>query len=179
MVTNSLIILRSADTSNTRRHRRRPLLFAGLGLVALVSVFGSTYAANIALNSGSNIEFGQGSQQTVTCDNSVTVTPAAVYDAAADTWGLTVYLSNIDVASCITKTFTVSTWTTAGTLHDVWSFNFVDDYANWGSGYGDPSTPGNDDWYWVNTDSLGSYDVTLVSTLDAKELGTVTVESSN
>ena len=48
-------------------------MFAGLVTGALV--FGSTLAANISLNSGAPVEFGQGVVQATSCDHEVTVTP--------------------------------------------------------------------------------------------------------
>ena len=54
----------------------RPALFIGV-LVAVIAV-GTTFAATINLNSGSNIEFGQGLQQVVACSGNtpLTITPS-------------------------------------------------------------------------------------------------------
>lgn len=57
-------------------------LWMGVGLLAAVLGFGSTFAANITLNSpGGTTEFGQGVSQTVYCggNQSVTVTPISSY----------------------------------------------------------------------------------------------------
>ena len=52
----------------------------GLSAVAAVAVFGSTLAANISLNSGGTVEFGQGVSQTTACDSDgITVTPATTF----------------------------------------------------------------------------------------------------
>jgi len=58
-------------------------LWMGVGLLAAVLGFGSTFAANISLNSPEGTtEFGQGVTQTVYCgdgESSVNVSPASVY----------------------------------------------------------------------------------------------------
>lgn len=57
-------------------------IWMGVGLLAAVLGFGSTFAANITLNSpGGTTEFGQGVSQTVYCggDTSVTITPISSY----------------------------------------------------------------------------------------------------
>jgi hypothetical protein len=58
-------------------------LWMGVGLLAAVLGFGSTFAANITLNSPEgSTEFGQGVTQTVYCgegESSVNVSPASVY----------------------------------------------------------------------------------------------------
>lgn len=56
----------------------------GLSAVAAVAVFGSTLAANISLNSGGTVEFGQGVSQTTACDSDgITVTPSATFTNSA------------------------------------------------------------------------------------------------
>ena len=57
-------------------------LWMGVGLLVAVLGIGSTFAANITLNSpGGTTEFGQGVSQTVYCggDTSVTITPISTY----------------------------------------------------------------------------------------------------
>jgi hypothetical protein len=57
-------------------------LWMGVGLLAAVLGFGSTFAASITLNQpGGTTEFGQGVTQTVYCggDQSVTITPLSTY----------------------------------------------------------------------------------------------------
>lgn len=47
---------------------------SGLGFLALILVLGTTFAANININSGANVEFGQGISATAACTNSSTIT---------------------------------------------------------------------------------------------------------
>lgn len=54
----------------------------GIGLLAGAIALGNTFASNISLNSGGNVEFGQGVAQTVVCggsDVSITITPEATF----------------------------------------------------------------------------------------------------
>ena len=56
---------------------------AALGVGSVVSLFGfgSTLAANISLNGGGNVEFGQGVATTAACDeDGFTITPVTRYD---------------------------------------------------------------------------------------------------
>ena len=166
MAQHTIIVESASQPAAQRKRRKAPLILAGVGLIALVPVIGSTFAANIALNGGSDIEFGQGSQQTVTCDNSITVTPTATFDAASDSWALGLSVSDIDKSACANKTFTVSTWNSSNTLADTWTFTPTGTSGSFTNG--------------TFATSSTDYVATLNgSTLNAADLKTVTVESSN
>jgi hypothetical protein len=67
------------ETPAKKSKVRRNLILAGsaAGLVGI----GSTLAANINLNSGENVEFGQGVARTTTCDeDGFTINPVTSYD---------------------------------------------------------------------------------------------------
>jgi hypothetical protein len=90
---------------------------AGLATFAAFAVIGSTLAANISLNGGSAIEFGQGVSVTAACDsNGITVTPSVRFVNAANSG--TFYLSTIalsgidftDSTKCVGKTFTLNAY---------------------------------------------------------------------
>jgi hypothetical protein len=109
-VAQHTIIVESASQPAAQRKRRKaPLILAGIGLIALVPVVGSTFAANISINSDAAIEFGQGNQAVTACDNSITVTPQAAYLPASSSWTLSIDLSDI-AAACDGKSFTVTAW---------------------------------------------------------------------
>ena len=57
------------------------------GAISLVGV-GSTFAANITLNSDQNVEFGQGVAQTLSCDDQVSINPVSYYDNTSGTFRL-------------------------------------------------------------------------------------------
>jgi hypothetical protein len=86
---------------------------AGLATVAAIAVLGSTLAANISLNSGGSLEFGQGVSQTTACDSDgITVTPTAgfVNSAGAGAFNFnSVALSGIS-ANCTNKMFTLNAY---------------------------------------------------------------------
>jgi hypothetical protein len=62
---------RAKSSSNKKTIR----VAVALGAVALVGVLSSTLAANITINSGANVEFGQGLSGAAACDASLTLTP--------------------------------------------------------------------------------------------------------
>lgn len=69
------------------RGKKSMKMWMGAGLVVAVLGIGSTFAANITLNTpGGTTEFGQGVTQTVYCggDQSVTVTPTSTYTNASN-----------------------------------------------------------------------------------------------
>ena len=166
-----------AQPATNKRRRRGPifLILAGFMGIATLSIVGTTFAANIGLNVGNDIEFGQGSQQTVTCDNSISVSPHAGFDAAAGQWGLLINLSDIDATACFGKTFVVTSWTATGVSNDVWTFTLDNGDTDWGDGW--MVTPGNSAWYYSGNGS--TYSVSVVSTMEPQNLETITVETSD
>jgi hypothetical protein len=123
-VAQHTIIVESASQPAAKQKRRKaPLILAGIGLVALVPVVGSTFAANIAINSNSAIEFGQGNQAVAACDDNIVVTPEATFDpAGSGSWSLTINLSEIS-AACDGKSFDVTAWDADSAL-EVQSFDY-------------------------------------------------------
>lgn len=85
----------------------------GLSAVAAVAVFGSTLAANISLNSGGTVEFGQGVSQTTACDSDgITVTPVASFTNSAGNGEFnlkTIELAGV-ASTCSGKTFTLQAY---------------------------------------------------------------------
>jgi hypothetical protein len=111
-------ILKFDNAATPRRKKNNNLKsLAGLATVAAVAVLGSTLAANLSLNSGNAIEFGQGVSVTSACDdNGITVTPSVRFMNAAN--GGTFYLSTIALTGidftndtkCVGKTFTLNAY---------------------------------------------------------------------
>jgi hypothetical protein len=111
-------ILKFGDAGTPRPKKNTNLKsIAGLATFAAFAVVGSTLAANISLNGGSAIEFGQGVSVTAACDsNGITVTPSVRFVNAAN--GGTFYLSTIamsgidftDSTKCVGKTFTLNAY---------------------------------------------------------------------
>jgi hypothetical protein len=111
-------ILKFDNAATPRRKKNNNLKsLAGLATVAAIAVLGSTLAANLSLNSGGAIEFGQGVSVTSACDSDgITVTPSVrfVNAAGAGTFYLsTIALTNIDLTNttkCVGKTFTLNAY---------------------------------------------------------------------
>ena len=90
------------------RHKSK-ILF-GTALIALVPVLISTFAASVTVGSGA-LEFGQGSQQAIACDQNVFVAigeewhgaPSAQDSSAGFFRVRTVTVSNVNVESCAGK----------------------------------------------------------------------------
>jgi hypothetical protein len=86
-----------------------------LGIAALVAVpvVGTTLAASIGINSGGNVNFGQGSVATAACDDAITTEASSSYETVSSTAAFylkTITLSGIDLTSgkCAGKSFIVS-----------------------------------------------------------------------
>ena len=99
--------------SNTRNLK----IALGLAAVILVPTIGSTLAGSIAINTGANVEFGQGLAQTAACDpDGLTLTPAASFTNAAGAGSFdlgTIEISGIDDA-CAGKIFTIKAYNNTG-----------------------------------------------------------------
>ena len=102
------------DLKNVKRFLNKKaigFLAAGLILIA-IPVIGTTLAGTITINSGTAVQFAQGSITTATCDADITVSATSTY---SDNFYLkTITLSGINLVSgCEGKTLTVSAATTA------------------------------------------------------------------
>jgi hypothetical protein len=98
--------------------RKSLKLVLGIGVISGAFALSSTLAANIALNDGGNVEFGQGVAQTTACSNgeSLMVTPLSSFTnsdggGAFDFTGVTV--SEIP-DSCEGVDFKISVYNTSG-----------------------------------------------------------------
>jgi alpha-tubulin suppressor-like RCC1 family protein len=87
-------------------------LFSFVGIGALL-VVGSTFAANINLNSGQRVEFGQGISIVTSCDSQVTLTPRASFvnvSGSGSFYFSSFTLSNVDVVACNGVSFTLKAY---------------------------------------------------------------------
>ncbi len=85
-----------------------------IGLVITVAL-SSTLAANISLNGGGNVEFGQGVAQTTACDNEITLTPYSSFiniENGGEFALSSLRVSGIDSSSdhCANKSFRIRAW---------------------------------------------------------------------
>jgi len=101
-----------------RPHRLHKILGAVAVIVAGVFFFNTTLAANISLNTGQGIEFGQGFTQTAACSGAtnLTVTPNASFINASGSGAF--YFSSVTVSnipsSCNGTDFTLSAYPNSG-----------------------------------------------------------------
>jgi hypothetical protein len=111
------------------KSRKKLRVILGIGALAAVTGLGSTLAANISLNGGGNVEFGQGVATTAACDDTITLTPVSTFVNSAyageSTFGVTsIQISDIDL--------TPEGW---DVLADSWVEGFNDDGRTWDDGY--------------------------------------------
>jgi hypothetical protein len=108
-------ILNFDDGKNSKKHpnktsqQKRFKAVLGVGAIVLSISLGSTLAANINLNSGTPVEFGQGVVTTTACDNSIFITPNSEFVNSADNPGFaftSFTVSDISDA-CDGKLFTI------------------------------------------------------------------------
>jgi len=68
-------ILNFESNGSNRSPKKRARLATIIGGAFLFAAIGSTFAANITINSTNSLEYGQGLTQAVACDSSINVTP--------------------------------------------------------------------------------------------------------
>jgi len=131
---------------------KKPLkLFLGTGVLVGALALGSTFAANINLNTDNNVEFGQGVVTTTACDDDgITVTPFSTFINA--TGGgehrlSSIRLSGIDSSegACQGKTFRIRAYGATGPALDLFK---------WEDG-----TWNGTDYVWTERDSYDFVDI--------------------
>jgi hypothetical protein len=103
----------SGKKSAAKKNNLRALM--GVATIAGVAVLGSTLAANISLNDGAAVEFGQGVQVASACDNAITLTPKTIFiNGSTPSFMLsTISFSGVDASStttCQGKTLSLSAY---------------------------------------------------------------------
>ena len=103
-------------------------VIVGIGVFTGALAIGSTLAANINLNSGAPVEFGQGFVATTACDDEITITPFSTFvNQVGEGSHLlsSIKISGIDSSSnkCSGKTFMIKAYGDSGLLD---LFNYTD-----------------------------------------------------
>ena len=170
--------VKSKFTSATKKPLK---LIFGIGALAGIISLGSTLAANIALNTGAPIEFGQGVAQTTSCDADVTVTP---YSTFVNSEGAGAFaLSSINVSGissdCAGKEFTIKAYsdspsTQLDLLDGVSAINVLDS----GSKFAIATTTGLSITSDGNTGFTLTFDAAS-SPVSADSVYRITIESSD
>ena len=108
----------NAPQGRAPRNKKSTKIWLGVGLLVAVLGIGTTFAANIVLNGGSNTESGQGVQSIVFCGGSsqtITATPFSAYKNKYNSAGFN--LTSIKVTgipkACDNTDFIISVYPTA------------------------------------------------------------------
>ncbi|CAB4340898.1 MAG: hypothetical protein F2690_04790 [Actinobacteria bacterium] len=117
-------LLEFNNLSPKRSDSRKPFKFlVGIGALVGVIALGSTFAANIAINTGAPIEFGQGVAQTTACDDEIEMTPISTFvNGNPDEFKFTgITLLGVDGTDqsnssqgCAGKSFTIKSFSSSG-----------------------------------------------------------------
>jgi hypothetical protein len=113
------------DSPSKAPRSPKPLkLILSIGALAGVIALGSTLAANIGINTGAPIEFGQGVAQTTACDSNVILTPISTFEneeGAGEFKYTGITLSDLDTTDqsgssegCAGMVFTIKAYDEAG-----------------------------------------------------------------
>jgi len=96
---------------------RKPLTLI-LGVCATITavVLGTTFAANINLNTGHPVEFGQGVSQATACDSNIVITPFSSFANAEGDGAFkleTIRVSDINLVACAGNDFVIKAYGTS------------------------------------------------------------------
>lgn len=133
-----------------------------IGAIAGVLAIRSTLAADISLNLGAPIEFGQGVAQTTACDDDITVTPFSTFVNATGAGShkfTSLKISGIDSTSdnCSGKTFLIKAYGDSGRLD---LFNYSDSSTNEDDDYSSIEITDNAGVFTWTSDGTDGDDVT-------------------
>ncbi len=115
------VVVEQASAEEKKKRKKLPFILGGIGVLALVPLIGSTFAASISLGTGA-IEFGQGTQTVAACDaDGITVALGSAI-SSGDFKLQTITLSGIDLNSsaqnCAGKTFKIHVADSSNALQD-------------------------------------------------------------
>lgn len=99
------------------KKKSRKGLIVGIAMLGVIPLVGSTLAATINLNAGSNIEFGQGTAAVVACDSSISLSPVASFSTSVFVLS-EIQATNVDYSACTNKRLTVMAYSN-GTVVDL------------------------------------------------------------
>jgi hypothetical protein len=108
-------ILRFEGSSRAPLKQRKSFrVVLGITVMGVFAALGSTLAANISINTGTAVEFGQGLSAAAACDSSITVKPRASFVNGSDTGGVfnltSLEFGGLNYGSCNGKELVISTY---------------------------------------------------------------------
>ena len=186
-----MALLRFHELEPKRAGKAKSLsMILGIGALAGSIALGSTLAANISLNDGSSVEFGQGIAQTTSCDDNVFITPQAsfVNDAENAAFIFNAFSVTDISEDCFGKTFTIKAYTngqnspldfydTDGVIYD--EIQVANDNGNFsfvGGGLTSDDIQTIDDGFYV---TIGAGILPSFSLISGEDLDRLTIESSD
>ena len=178
MARRTLVLDQPVEAGETTKKKSRKGIYIGIAILALVPIVGSTYAASIAVNNGSDIEFGQGQNAVTACDAEITITPTSSFapgnNNAAGTFSLaTVVLGGVDTSACNLETFKLIARGADGTAIADGTITFTLDSNGTNGIASSPAISGA-------TGSVADGDITLTpsATISSTDLARFTIETS-
>lgn len=97
--------------------KKWPLVIAGVAVLAVAGGIGSTFAANITLNSGNDVEFAQGTQTVSACDSTIT-TALTSKVVSGQFYVNSIKIEDLDTTECADATLVVRVANSANALQD-------------------------------------------------------------
>jgi hypothetical protein len=169
------------STQESPKGRSSYKIFSLLGIGAFLLI-GSTFAANINLNSGQNVEFGQGILVATSCDSEITLTPFSTFINTSGSGafyfsGFT--LSNIDTPACNDRSFSLSAYENSSSspiaLFDTKTVAVIND-----SGTAFVVAPGQSGFSISDTSTVGAFTAVFTTPVAlASSVFKLTLQSSN
>ena len=105
-------------TASKKKNNKVLKVILGISALIAVPVIGTTLAATITISPGT-VQFGQGYATAAACDNSIIVTPNAIFDEQNNQFELgSVTISDLDAGECATKTLRFRFYPTTGGIDD-------------------------------------------------------------
>jgi hypothetical protein len=107
----------SSNFGGSVNHRTKKII-AGLLIATIGPLIATTLAASVSINSGANLEFGQGSQAAVACDSAITSAITESWSSGSTTTFFrvaTISLTGLDTTACAGKNLKISLLGVTGT----------------------------------------------------------------
>jgi hypothetical protein len=114
----------SFEGSNGSSKRKRSNKFIAIASIVALGFMGSTFAASITLNGNSDIQYGQGVSQAVSCATDLIITPANTFTGSQFNLETITVLdsstvttaSNAGLGNCTGKTINVKTYNSSNSV---------------------------------------------------------------
>jgi len=117
-------ILNFESNGSSRSPKKRGRIATIIGGAFLFAAIGSTFAANVTINGGAAIEYGQGLTQATACDDAIKITPTNHFVNSAGSSGI-FYIDTITVTDSRTASSSTGLGNCVGKSIKLSAFNNV------------------------------------------------------